>query len=152
MNLIINASEALGDSIGDIRISTGVIDADAEYLSRAHVATHMSPGRYVFIEVADTGCGMSEATLSKIFEPFFSTKFVGRGLGLSAIAGIVRTHEGGIIVTSRPGHGTTFRVLLPSREKAPNPVATTRPIPTTNRGSDSYYIQAAAVDRPQLSR
>jgi PAS domain S-box-containing protein len=140
MNLIINASEALGDNVGDIRISTGVFDADAEYLSHAHVATQATPGRYVFIEVTDTGCGMSETTLSKIFEPFFSTKFVGRGLGLSAIAGIVRTHQGGIVVTSQPGRGTTFRVLLPARAMTPKPLDAPRPHPTSVKGQGHVLV------------
>jgi signal transduction histidine kinase len=73
----------------------------------------------VALEIADTGCGMSEETLQKIFDPFFTTKFLGRGLGLSMVFGIVRRHKGAIIAESRPGQGTTVKILLPACEECP---------------------------------
>ncbi|MEM7584833.1 MAG: transporter substrate-binding domain-containing protein [Acidobacteriota bacterium] len=118
MNLITNASEALDDQSGTITVRTGVMDCDAEYLAQTYLAEPSAvPGRYVFREVRDTGTGMDEATRERIFDPFFSTKFAGRGLGLAATLGIVRGHRGALEVESTPGEGTVFRVLLPASEK-----------------------------------
>jgi CheY-like chemotaxis protein len=72
----------------------------------------LSPGKYVCLEVGDTGCGMDDATRARIFDPFFSTKFTGRGLGLAAVAGILRAHKGAIVVSSAPGKGSSFKVLF----------------------------------------
>src|SRR6267143_3430899 len=118
MNLITNASEALGDNVGDIVVSTGVIDADRAYLSETFLDEHLPEGRFVHLEVTDTGCGMDKETRSRIFDPFFTTKFTGRGLGLAAVLGIVRGHHGAIRLYSEPGHGTAFKVLFPSSEQA----------------------------------
>ena len=82
----------------------------------------IAPGNYVALEVQDSGIGMDDATKARIFEPFFTTKFVGRGLGLSAVSGIVRSHRGALRVTSSPGKGTTFKVLLPAVSGARNAV------------------------------
>ncbi|HEY5133569.1 MAG TPA: PAS domain S-box protein, partial [Candidatus Krumholzibacteriaceae bacterium] len=90
MNLIINASEALGEEGGVISLSAGAIECNRAYLKRMILGEHLSEGRYVFLEVADTGVGMDEETQAKIFDPFFSTKFTGRGLGLAVVLGIVR--------------------------------------------------------------
>ncbi len=117
MNLITNASEAIGDGQGNITLTTGVTDCSAEYLKDNLARIEAKPGRYVFLEVADTGCGMDEATRAKMFDPFFSTKFTGRGLGMSAVLGIVRGHRGAIRVYSEPGRGTTVKVLFPVVEQ-----------------------------------
>ena len=114
MNLITNAAEAVGDRSGVVSIRTGAMQCDREYLDTVVKAQEMVEGNYVFVEVADTGCGMDEVTLSKIFDPFFTTKFTGRGLGLAAVQGIVRGHSGAIRVYSEPQRGTTFKVLLPA--------------------------------------
>jgi signal transduction histidine kinase/CheY-like chemotaxis protein len=129
LNLVINASDALGDSPGSIRIRTGLMRADADYLRATTLSPDLEPGagEFVFLEVADTGCGMSAETVAKIFEPFFTTKFAGRGLGLAAVLGIVRGHHGAIRVDSQPGRGTTFRLLLPAvHGVAPRPLV--RPV------------------------
>jgi PAS domain S-box-containing protein len=114
MNLITNASDAIGSSPGTISIHTGRIAVTPEYVTDAWIGTDLPAGDYVFVEVRDTGCGMDAATQARIFDPFFTTKFTGRGLGLAAVLGIVRGHKGGIKISSEPGKGTTFRVLLPS--------------------------------------
>ena len=114
MNLVINASEAIGDKSGVIAITTGCLECDEAYLQDVWLTDPIPTGLYVFLEVADTGCGMDEETLAKIFDPFFTTKFTGRGLGMAAVLGIVRGHKGAIKVYSEPGKGSTFKVLLPA--------------------------------------
>ena len=113
LNLVMNASEAIGEKNGSIRICTGVITADREYLSGTYLSPEIPAGPYLYADVIDTGCGMEAATLARIFDPFFTTKFTGRGLGLAAVHGIVRSHKGAIKVESALGVGTTFRVLIP---------------------------------------
>jgi len=117
LNLITNASESLDERSGVIRVVTGALECDDEYLRDAFVEEPLEPGLYVTLEIADSGCGMDEETRSRIFDPFFTTKFMGRGLGLAAVLGIVRGHRGGIEVSSEPGRGTTFKLLLPASEK-----------------------------------
>jgi len=120
MNLITNASEAIGDRAGTVRISTGFQDCDAEYLSRSRLERKPQPGRYVWIEVSDDGCGMSAAVQARLFEPFFTSKATGRGLGMSAVLGILHGHGGAIVVYSEEGAGTTIKALLPVPQTAGN--------------------------------
>ncbi len=117
MNLVINASEAIGDKSGIIAITTGCMDCDRSYLKNVWLDENLKDGLYVYLEISDTGCGMEKETLAKLFDPFFSTKFTGRGLGMSAVLGIVRGHKGAIKVYSEPGKGTTFKILLPASDK-----------------------------------
>jgi signal transduction histidine kinase/CheY-like chemotaxis protein len=115
MNLVINAAEAIGDESGTVLVVTGVQDVGPSYVSSSAAlfsADALAPGRYVFLEVEDTGHGMDDATKAKIFDPFFTTKFAGRGLGLAAVLGIVRSHQAAIEVRSTPGKGSTFRVFF----------------------------------------
>jgi two-component system, cell cycle sensor histidine kinase and response regulator CckA len=114
MNLIINASEAIGEHAGVVTIRTGTMRPDRSYLGCTCLGADLPEGEYVFVEVCDTGCGMDEPTRSKIFEPFFTTKFTGRGLGLAAVLGIVRGHRGAIHIRSTLGRGSEFRVLFPT--------------------------------------
>ncbi|MFO1372636.1 MAG: ATP-binding protein [Candidatus Competibacteraceae bacterium] len=99
MNLVINASEALGEGSGVITISTGITECSREYLRDVYLDEHLTEGFYVWLEIADTGCGMDPETQRRIFEPFFTTKFTGRGLGLSSVLGIVRGHISLQIIT-----------------------------------------------------
>jgi len=114
MNLITNASEALGDEVGDIRITA--TQAPLEEVEQEGVlrGEELTPGTYVALGVCDSGCGMEGETLERLFEPFYSTKFSGRGLGMSAVLGIIRSHRGGIRVRSVPGQGSTFTVYIPA--------------------------------------
>ncbi len=116
MNLIINGSEAIGGGDGHIDVRTAMVDADQPMLSSFLHGETLAVGRYVQLQVADSGRGMDSETMARIFDPFFSTKFAGRGLGLAAALGIVSGHRGGIRVESRPGKGTTFTLLLPVLE------------------------------------
>ncbi|MBI2425839.1 MAG: response regulator [Candidatus Hydrogenedentes bacterium] len=113
MNLITNASDALGTAGGVITLRTGMLPA----APRQDAGTE-ARGQCVYVDVADTGCGMDPATLERIFEPFFTTKFTGRGLGMAAVQGIVRGHQGSIECQSTPGAGTCFRLCFPASGKA----------------------------------
>ncbi len=114
MNLVINASEAIGEKSGVITVSTGARYCEDAYLQETFHVDSLPEGLYVSLEVSDTGCGMDRETQSRIFEPFFTTKFTGRGLGMSAVLGIMRGHKGALRVYSEPGKGTTFRLLFPA--------------------------------------
>jgi two-component system, cell cycle sensor histidine kinase and response regulator CckA len=114
MNLIVNASEAVGEHPGVVTITTGALECDQDYLQDSRLKEKPNPGTYVFFEVRDTGCGMDDETKDRLFDPFFTTKFTGRGLGMAAVLGIVSGHKGAIMVESEPGQGTTIRVMFPA--------------------------------------
>lgn len=114
MNLVINASEAIGERSGVIAISTGAVNCDRAYLAEMWIDDRLPEGLYIYLEIADTGCGMDKETISRIFDPFFTTKFTGRGLGMAAVLGIIRGHHGAIKTYSEKGKGTTFKILLPA--------------------------------------
>jgi CheY-like chemotaxis protein len=122
MNLVINASDAVADSGGVISVTTGMMECDRTSLHEMILGDALDEGLYVYIEVADSGCGMDEATRARIFDPFYTTKRSGRGLGLAAVLGIVRAHHGAINLTSEAGRGSTFRVLLPASAASANPL------------------------------
>ena len=117
MNLIINAAEAIGERDGHITVTTAVQPVEGQAPDAA-AAPPLGDGTHIGLMVADTGCGMDEPTRARIFEPFFSTKFIGRGLGLAAVAGIMRSHGGSVTVTSAAGQGSTFAVWLPASATA----------------------------------
>jgi signal transduction histidine kinase len=112
MNLVTNASEALGDRPGRVVLCTGLMGADADYLADALGGHELEGGDCVYLEVSDSGEGMEEEIRKRIFEPYFSTKSTGRGLGLASVLGIVRGHRGAIKLETKPARGTTFRVLF----------------------------------------
>ncbi len=140
MNLIINASEAIGESSGVISVSTGMTYADRALLGLSRVAGDVPEGNYVYLEVSDSGAGMPSDTLDRIFDPFFSTKFTGRGLGLAAVLGIVRGHRGALTLISEVGKGTTFRILFPVATGPVDPVSSSPQIAAAWRGEGTVLV------------
>ena len=138
MNLVLNASDALGDSGGTIRIATM---AGANHLRGGPVPPMGLPGgQYVKLVISDTGAGISREAQARIFDPFFTTKFAGRGLGLAVVQGVVRAHGGTIYLDSAPGRGTTFQILWPatrvSFERGPDAIMNAMPMePARTRGT-----------------
>jgi len=148
MNLITNASEALEDRSGVIMLSTLARECNAATFAEAYVADDLPAGTYVVLEISDTGSGMDEETRSRIFDPFFSTKFTGRGLGMAAVLGIVRAHQGAIKVRSEPGQGTTVTVYFPAVDEVAPARPTRRPASAPDvRGSGLVLV---VDDEPQL--
>ncbi len=114
MNLIINAAQAIQGTRGAVTVNTGAVRIDEQFvLPGFKWMSEAAPGKYVFVEVADTGVGMTTGMLGQIFDPFFTTKEAGTGLGLAAVLGIVNSHDGGLAVNSIIGQGTAFRLFFP---------------------------------------
>ena len=113
LNLVANAGEAIGARAGTIELGTGVVRVEAPELARVQGGAALAAGRYALLQVVDDGPGMDAVTQERVFEPFFSTKLSGRGLGLAAVLGIVRGHGGAVALSSAPGRGSRFHVLLP---------------------------------------
>jgi len=114
LNLITNANNSLPEAGGSIVVASGFVEADLDYLNDAQGISVPRPGPYVTLEVCDSGSGMDAETQARMFEPFFTTRPEGHGLGLAATLGIVRAHNGAIRVYSEPGRGTTVKVLFPA--------------------------------------
>ena len=113
-HLLRNAWEACGTAPGIIHLTVRrMAAADIPGAHRAPCDWQPLPRTYACLEVTDTGCGMSGEFIEKIFDPFFSTKFTGRGMGLAVVAGLMRAHTGGLTVESAPGHGCTVRAYFP---------------------------------------
>ncbi len=113
MNLITNAADSLRGKSGKVTVETLAIDVDSEFLRSCVAAEGLAPGRYACVRVRDTGCGMSPELIEKIFDPFYTTKSSGRGLGLAFVLGIVKGHRGALRIESDPEQGSVFSVLLP---------------------------------------
>ncbi len=118
MNLIINAAEAIGKQHGVITVTTQAITLSPEKLEEwPDIGQQLTPGPYAKLTVEDDGMGMDEHTIKQIFDPFYTTKFTGRGLGLAAVLGIVRGHKGALRVESQPHQGTKFEIIFPASNK-----------------------------------
>ena len=139
LNLITNASEAIDKKSGVISVTTGVMQVDSEYLNGCISAKTLKEGRYVFLEVSDTGSGMSKETQKKIFDPFFTTKFTGRGLGMSAMLGIVQGHHAGLRIYSEEGKGSTIKIAFPIAGELADNMANTEVVPTW-KGSGTVLV------------
>jgi PAS domain S-box-containing protein len=137
MNLIINASEAIVEQPGIIKLSTGVQYCDRDYLAESRLFDKPQPGRFVYLEVIDNGIGMNEETQARIFDPFFTTKFTGRGLGMSAVLGIVKGHGGALFVKSSPGNGSAIKVVFPALESDEFVEQRTAEILTAEKSADA---------------
>jgi nitrogen-specific signal transduction histidine kinase/CheY-like chemotaxis protein len=153
MNLVINASEAIpSQADGRIEIATSTCEVMPE-VARAHAPTYdVQPGTFVCLKVTDNGCGMDEVTRAKIFDPFFSTKFTGRGLGLPAVQGLVRSCRGFIDVHSFPGAGSTFRVFLPVSTGKPAAAIAAGARPDTSVRGDHRHAIVLVVDDEEMVR
>ncbi len=139
--LLVNAVEAIGDATGRITLATESLHLDHPEINRRFPAQNLSPGQYACLHVEDTGRGMSPDTLQRIFEPFFSNKGPGRGLGLSAMRGVVRAHRGAVSVQSELEKGTRFSLLFPT------PSTSTPQSPTANRQSSTPNPQSPTLNR-----
>ncbi|HEU4566375.1 MAG TPA: response regulator, partial [Gemmatimonadaceae bacterium] len=156
MNLITNAAEAIGDGAGHVVVRVGTETAPQRELRLLHAAPDMpASGPYVVLEVTDDGCGMDPSLLGRIFDPFYTTKFTGRGLGLAAMLGIVRAHRGGVQVLTTPGRGTRFLVYLPlagSDAREPRPAAAAPEAPAAAVRSRVLVVDDEEAVRLSLAR
>jgi len=116
-SLVTNAVEAIGDGPGKIHVLTGSQDRRGDSFPPPFDTDGLDDGDYVFLEITDDGCGMDAETLSKALDPFFTTKFIGRGLGLAAVLGIARAHRGAVVIESEPGRGTSVKLFFPATEE-----------------------------------
>jgi two-component system, cell cycle sensor histidine kinase and response regulator CckA len=147
MNLVTNASDAIGDHEGTISISTGEQRLDQPTILHAFADQTLEPGDYLTLEVSDSGCGMEPEVLDRIFDPFFTTKATGRGLGLSAMLGILRGHRAGIKIYSEVGRGSTFKLLFPASGETHSPSEEPAPVarPRVSRG-----VALVVDDEPEI--
>jgi two-component system, cell cycle sensor histidine kinase and response regulator CckA len=137
-NLCVNARDAI-DGVGEITVETH----NAEFEDASHGQDGgVPPGAYVVLAVSDTGGGMDKPTMDRIFEPFFTTKEVGKGtgMGLATVYGIVEQNAGCIQVTSKPGHGSTFKVCLPRHTGLSIQESETEPESPDLRGHETILV------------
>ena len=146
LNLVTNAAEAIGCGEGTVTLRTAAQSLSAADLLAKCPAQDLAPGSYVVLEVSDTGCGMCPDLIQRIFDPFFTTKTAGRGLGLSAIHGILKGHGAGLCIESEPGRGSTFRILFPANPQRVQPPAEMDPDQVT-RFSGTALV---ADDEPMI--
>ncbi len=147
LNLVTNAAEAIGEDTGQILVRTTIKELTSDESESLYSNANLQLGEFVHVLVRDSGSGMSAETLTKIFDPFFSTKPTGRGLGLAAVKGIIKSHGGGITLESELGRGTTFSVLLPY---VPLPEGHGRPTGEPELVSSNGALILVVDDEPQV--
>jgi two-component system, cell cycle sensor histidine kinase and response regulator CckA len=150
MNLITNASEAMEERPGTIRIAADTVKVGQG--PSATEAINLVAGDYLRLEVSDTGSGMTPAVQARIFDPFFTTRCAGRGLGLAAVQGIIRSHGGAISVASNSGHGTRFEILLPSTDKAVRETGDITVLPSGNECGTVLIVEDEELLRLAVSK
>ena len=150
MNLVINASEAMAEQNGVITLATRPEELDQRGIEILCEGQPVRPGPHVSLEVSDNGSGMPAEVLKKIFDPFFTTKFAGRGLGLAAIHGIVRSHQGCILVSSEPGQGSTFKLLFPAAQGPAPPAASDSLLPLLPAGRNGEGTVLVVDDEDEM--
>ncbi len=149
LNLTTNAAESMHGRAGQLTIAARTEVLTAAAIAAMPIADKVAPGPSIVLEIRDDGTGMDAATQQRIFEPYFSTKFVGRGLGLAVVRGTVRGHGGAVTVESALDRGTTIRVYLPCVSSAPVPAPTDPPPDAPWRGSGVVLI---VDDDPHVQR
>jgi two-component system cell cycle sensor histidine kinase/response regulator CckA len=144
-NLVTNAREALGGDRG-ANLLTVKAYSRADIPAAHHFPLDWQPQdtAYACLEVADTGCGIAHKDIENLFDPFFSSKFTGRGLGLAVVLGIVRAHEGAVTVESEPGRGSVFRVFFPVSAESNAGSAYNN----AGSGDPAYNVDVGRVTRP----
>ncbi|MGC4001385.1 MAG: PAS domain S-box protein [Anaeromyxobacter sp.] len=150
LNLVTNAAEATPAQGGAIALRAELVEVDRATLDGFQLGAERAPGRFVRVQVHDQGRGMEPEVLARIFDPFFSTKAAGRGLGLAATMGVIRRHGGCLRVDSAPGRGTTFTLLLPPASAPAAAAAPARPVPAAARWRGQGRI--LVVDDEELVR
>ena len=153
-NLCTNAWEAVGDGRGVIHLIVKAVSAaDIPAAPRFPLDWPPQDTTYACLEVADAGCGIAGQDIEKLFDPFFSRKFAGRGLGLPVALGIVRTHGGVITVQSEPGHGSVFRVFFPvSAEAVPRQPKKVANAPEIEGGGTVLLVEDEEMVRDMAAR
>jgi PAS domain S-box-containing protein len=149
LNLVLNSLEAMNGKPGIISITTGIRVCQSEELTNPWMKERLPTGPYVFVEIRDSGSGIPAEVFPRIFDPFFSTKFAGRGLGLAAVMGIIKLHRGTIQVDTTPGKGTVFTVFLPRQKTTePEPMGTSEP--ENNRPIGRGFRLLVVDDEPMV--
>ena len=152
MNLVVNASEAIAQREGVITLASGRMDCPPEDFGFCALLPEGPEGKFVFLEVTDNGPGIPVDSLGRIFDPFYSSKLQGRGLGLASVLGAVRSHKGGLCVRSEPGKGAAFRVCLPLQRKVNGQQAMQAPTRAGALGGTILVVEDEATLRNLCSR